>query len=100
MNEKVKEQFNANKVVKLELNKKELYHLQNDIITQIYLIKKSVFGIDYDMGCKLSNKEKSLLTEEKEKMLKIYGYYSRLELKEKLDKFENDNFAEIQSCEF
>lgn len=86
------------KTAKLELNKKELYHLQNDLISQIYDIKKAAFGDDYDMGCKLSDREKSLLTKEKETLLKSYGYYSRLELKEKLDKFEEDNFMEDQYC--
>lgn len=88
----------GNKTAKLELDKYELHHLQNDVISYIYEIKKIVFGNKWSFGCKLSDEEKSLLTEEKEKQLRTYGYYSRLELKEKLDKFEYDKFPERNCC--
>ena len=93
-----KEATVGDKTARLELNKKELLHVQNDLIHNIYDIKKSVFGEEWWLGCVLSEAEKKLLTKEKEEQLRSYGYYSRLELKEKLDKFEEDNFMEDQCC--
>ncbi len=85
------------KTVTIELTKEELYHLQNDLISYIWNIKKRVFGDAWSFGCRLSEEEKALLTSEKEQELKESGYYSRLELKSKLDKIEEENF-DVPQC--
>ena len=87
-----------NKTARLNLNQIELLHLKNDLIHNIYDIKKTVFGDKWQLGCVLGEEEKALLTKEKEWQLRSYGYYERFALLEKLDKFENDNFAEDQCC--
>ena len=85
------------KTAKIVLTLSELRHLQNDVIYSIYHIKKTIFGGDYSLETWLSKEETKQLTKEKEQLLKDYGYYSRLELKEKLGKFERENFEEICS---
>lgn len=85
-----------NKIVVVELNKEELKHLINDTIAYIYRIKKTVFGDDWNLGTNIS--EVDVLTEEQEEKLRMYGYYSRKELLDKLEKLESDNFQELSCC--
>lgn len=82
----------------LELNRKELTHLQNDVISYIYGIKKRVFGEAWSFGCALSEEEQALLTPEREQKLKEYDYYSRLELHHKLRAFEAAKFHDYCEC--
>lgn len=77
----------------LELTYSELCHLQNDNISYIYNIKKIVFGDAWSYGCHLSEEELELLDNNKKQQLITYGYYSRLRLKEKLDRFEKEHFG-------
>ena len=81
-----------NDKVTVELSRKELNHLQNDVIHNIYDIKKSVFGDSWSFGCELSKEELELLNDDMQRKLFSYGYYSRLELKRKLDAIENKSF--------
>ena len=87
------------KTITVELTHSELMHLQNDLISYIWEIKEQVFGDAWSFGCNLSDKEKSLLDEEKEEKLKSYGYYSRLDLKNKLDRIEKENFSTLECSE-
>lgn len=81
----------------LELTYSELCHLQNDVISYIYHIKEIVFGDDWSFGCRLSKEEIDLLDNDKIKQLNDYGYYSRLRLKEKLDRFEKEHFSSVEA---
>lgn len=79
------------KKVKIEFNKKELSHLINDLIDQIYKIKKSVFGENWNFGTDIT--EVDLLTPQQANDLKLFGYYSRKELLDKLKKIDLENFS-------
>lgn len=85
---------NSENIVLVELSKKELTHLINDTISYIYRIKKNVFG-DLSFGVDISEVE--VLTEKQKEMLTMYGYYSRKELYDKLQKIRNDNFPELNT---
>lgn len=85
---------NSANIVLVELSKKELTHLINDTISYIYRIKKNVFG-DLSFGVDISEVE--VLTEKQKEMLTMYGYYSRKELYDKLQKIRNDNFPELNT---
>lgn len=84
------------KTVKIKLTKEELLHLINDTISYIYGIKQKVFGDNWNFGAKISEVE--VLTEQQQKDLILYGYYSRKELLDKLEKIAKDNFPELFCC--
>lgn len=84
------------KKVKIQFNKKELSHLINDLIDQIWKIKQIVFGENWNFGTDIT--EVDVLTPQQENDLKLFGYYSRKELLDKLKKIELENFFEAY-CE-
>jgi len=79
--------------VKVELNKDELDHLINDLISYIWKIKERAFGDDWNFGTDISEVEQ--LTPEQEKELRESGYYSRKALLDKLKQIEKENFPDI-----
>ena len=83
------------KTVLVELNEKELRHLINDTIAYIYRTKSKVFG-NMNFGTDISEVEE--LSDEQKEKLTLYGYYSRKELLDKLEKIELDNFQELNCC--
>lgn len=85
-----------NKTIKIELNEKELRHLINDTIHYIWDIKKTVFGDDWNFGTDIT--EVKELSDKQKEDLTLFGYYSRKELLDKLEKIRDDNFQELNCC--
>ncbi len=83
-------------VVDIELNKAELSHLINDLISYIWKIKERVFGDDWNFGTDITEVEQ--LTSEQEEELKSFGYYSRKALLDKLKRIEQENFPDTAYC--
>lgn len=81
----------------LELTKKELFHLQNDTIHYIWEIKERVFGDKWNFGRYITEVDE--LTDEQKRELEASGYYSRLELLNKLDAFEKKYFPSYECGE-
>lgn len=84
------------KTVNIKLTKEELTHLINDTISYIYGIKRKVFNENWNFGTEISEVE-VLTSEQKEKLIS-YGYYSRKELLDKLEKIRYYNFQELTCC--
>ena len=83
-------------IVNIELNKAELSHLINDLISYIWKIKERVFGDDWNFGTDITEVEQ--LTSEQEEKLKSFGYYSRKSLLDKLKRIEQENFPDTTYC--
>ena len=80
----------------IELTLPELRHLQNDLISYIWKIKKIVFGDKWNFGTDIT--EVDQLTPKQEQKLKELGYYSRVELLNKLNAFEKIYFPGCECC--
>ena len=71
------------KSVNIEINRSELLHLENGLISDIWHIKDVVLGKERSTyGTDLKNEEP--ITEEEKSKLEMYGYYSRKKLLDRL----------------
>jgi len=78
--------------INVKLTKEELSHLINDTISYIWHIKEIVFGDKWNFGTDITEVE--TLSEEQKQKLKMFGYYSRKELLDKLKRIEKENFIQ------
>ena len=79
------------KSVNIEINRCELLHLENGLISDIWHIKDVVLGKERStFGTDLKNEEP--ITEEEKGLLTQYGYYSRKKLLDRLKEIEAKEF--------
>ena len=81
------------KSVSIEINREELLHLENGLISNIWHIKDVVLGKERStFETDLKNEEP--ITEEEKSELEMYGYYSRKKLLDRLKEIEAKEFPQ------